>query len=370
MLIDSYIIALEKMKISNASLSGLRFAEIILHSPDVAKNRFSQLMAGIKGIGTSATLYASQSDRALNISAWIWGERAGATPSVVDGVETIDTTDAGSSFLGLNHDLYVTNPAIFNDMRLVLELGRHPPDLRSAAFERKATPDGAYWLYRRPTDSKRPAPSHKLEPVDLRKPDASGEDFVEPTAAAEHDIKNRVDEAMKLQVQLSAARAEAEVAKRTAEEMRQQLELERGAKQAAERAAAEARRQVELERSARLKTEREALAKVDEPAREPRSQNLTLPEPEKKIDTGSITPSLTQNSEKSSADFENSAPLQTQSPISAQNPSSTEAAPPLVKPDEPKRKSERKQRYKSGAERKRRPASGTAQQNWPFSEWN
>jgi esterase/lipase superfamily enzyme/Tfp pilus assembly protein PilF len=363
--------ALEKMKLSNANQSGLRFAEIILHSPDVAKSRFGQLMTGIKGIGTSATLYASQSDRALNISAWIWGERAGATPSVVDGVETIDTTAAGSSFLGLNHDLYVTNPAIFNDMRLVLELGRHPPDQRSPAFERKATPDGTYWVYRRPTDSKEPASNPKLEAVALRKPDASGQDSVEPTATTEYDLKYTADEAVKLQVQLSAALAEAEVAKRTAEELRQQLELERGAKQAAEHAAAEARQQVELERSARLKAEREALAKVDEPAREPRSLDLTRPEPEKKSDTGSITPSLTEKSEKSSADIENAAPLQTQAPLTAQDPSSTEAAPaPLVRPDETKKKPDSKQHSKTGAERKRRPASSTAQQNWPFNEWN
>ena len=77
-------------------------------------------------------------------------EKAGRTTSVFPGVETIDVTAAGSSFLGLNHDIYVTNPAIFNDMRLVLELGKHPPDERSASFQPTATQGGTYWLYRRP----------------------------------------------------------------------------------------------------------------------------------------------------------------------------------------------------------------------------
>jgi esterase/lipase superfamily enzyme len=147
--------ALEKIKLSNGLQPRLRFAEIILHSPDVASDRFSQLMRAINGLGTSVTLYASTSDRALNISAWVWGVvgRAGAVPSVVKGVETIDVTAAGSSFLGLNHDLYATNPAIFNDMRLVLELGTHPPDKRSSSFEPTTTADGTYWSYRRQASS-------------------------------------------------------------------------------------------------------------------------------------------------------------------------------------------------------------------------
>jgi hypothetical protein len=69
---------------------------------------------------------------------------------VFTGVETIDVTAAGSSFLGLNHDIYVTNPAIFNDMRVVLELGNHPPDKRSPElFQPKAAEGGMYWLYHR-----------------------------------------------------------------------------------------------------------------------------------------------------------------------------------------------------------------------------
>lgn len=143
--------ALEKIALSKDPNSGLRFAEIVLHSPDVDEDRFDQLMRELKGLGANFTLYASTSDRALGVSAWLWGVvgRVGAVPAVVPGVETIDITEAGSSLLGLNHDLYATNPAIFNDMRLVLELGKHPPDKRSAVFEPRATEGGVYWHYRR-----------------------------------------------------------------------------------------------------------------------------------------------------------------------------------------------------------------------------
>ncbi len=143
--------ALEKIKLSRVNQSNAPFSEIILHSPDVDSDRFGQLMKAINGLGANVTLYASTNDRALGLSGWIWGVvgRAGAVPSVVPGVETIDVTAAGSSLLGLNHDLYATNPAIFNDMRLVLQLGKHPPDARSSSFEPTATDDGTYWLYRR-----------------------------------------------------------------------------------------------------------------------------------------------------------------------------------------------------------------------------
>ena len=136
--------ALEKIALSKDPNSRLTFSEIVLHSPDVDEDRFDQLMRELKDLGANFTLYASTSDRALSVSAWLWGVvgRAGAVPAVVPGVETIDVTEAGSSLLGLNHDLYATNPTIFNDMRLVLELGTHPPDKRSAVFEPLATEGG------------------------------------------------------------------------------------------------------------------------------------------------------------------------------------------------------------------------------------
>src|SRR6185503_10465180 len=148
---------LEKIKIKRdgGHEAGARFAEIIMHSPDVAKDRFREVMREISGLVSGATLYASTNDRAISLSAWIWGDRVG--PSVVAGVETIDTTAAGSSFLGLNHDLYVTNPVIFNDMRSMLKQGMHPPDKRSPAFASTATPDGTFWLYRRDAVGGQPA---------------------------------------------------------------------------------------------------------------------------------------------------------------------------------------------------------------------
>lgn len=141
--------ALDKIKLKSGPSSRLLFAEVILHSPDVASGRFRQVMTAIHGLGSGATLYASATDRALGLSAWLSGEKAGGAPSVFPGVETIDVTAAGTSFLGLNHDLYATSPAIFNDMRLLLEFGTRPPDKRSVSFQPTATPEGTYWVYQR-----------------------------------------------------------------------------------------------------------------------------------------------------------------------------------------------------------------------------
>ena len=49
--------ALDIIKRTSGNQSPLRFAEIILHSPDVCSDRFAQVMTAIKGIGAGATLY-------------------------------------------------------------------------------------------------------------------------------------------------------------------------------------------------------------------------------------------------------------------------------------------------------------------------
>jgi len=212
--------ALERIKLNAGSESPLRFSEIILHSPDVGKTRFNQLMRAIHGLGTKTTLYESSGDRALGFSAWIWGVRAGAVPSVLSGVETIDTTAAGSNFLGLNHDLYATNPVIFNDMRLVLELGKHPPDKRSAAFEPTQTKDGTYWLYRRPSNGN----------VSLRATAATATVRTVPRVTDERDTQSPQPVAQPtsegtahLRADSDALRDETAALKRDSEELRRQL---------------------------------------------------------------------------------------------------------------------------------------------------
>lgn len=226
--------ALEKIKFSSRDLSRWAFAEIVLHAPDVDKDRFRQLMKSIKGVGRSVTLYASARDWALGISGWVWGlvGRAGAIPSVVAGVETIDVTAAGSSLLGLDHDLYATNPTIFNDMRRLLELGEHPPDKRSPVFQPTATENGTYWLYRQ-EDAEAKRLAEKAE--------------AERKAAWIAEAKRRADEAE------ANRKAEEAEAKRRAEDAE--------AKRLVEKAEAErkAEREAEAKRRAEGKTPQKSI---------------------------------------------------------------------------------------------------------------
>ena len=241
-----------------------------MHSPDVAKDRFSQVMAEVSGLGSGATLYAASNDRAIGLSRWIWGERV--DPTVFSGVETIDTTAAGSSFLGLNHDLYVTNPVIFNDMRYMLKQGKHPPDQRSAAFQSTATPDGTLWRYLRngaATSVVAAPPVAAVSKVSI--------DGAHPMTAVPAVAGNAVEAA-----ELKRARDESDALKQSAEELRAALVQAQDAKSAAKKAAEtlqsdvyraqqsarEAREELARERLARAMAEGDAAAARAELARE------------------------------------------------------------------------------------------------------
>jgi hypothetical protein len=306
---------LEKIKIRREARhdSGAEFAEIILHSPDVAKDRFSQVMAEVSGLGSGATLYTASNDRAIALSRWIWGERV--DPTVFSGVETIDTTDAGSSFLGLNHDLYVTNPVIFNDMRYMLKQGTHPPDQRSAAFQSTATPAGTLWRYRR---SEAAAPVAAAVPMPAISP--AGVNGAHPIPVAAPVVAGHDGGAG----ELKRARDERDALQRSAEELRTAL--------------AQAQAELERERRAREKAESDAATASTELARE-RALAARLLE-EKKTATAPIA-------------VPTAAPLTT----------GTTPAPP----DE-KAEAKRVRDANARAARKRRAAKEAAQ-NWPFSGW-
>jgi esterase/lipase superfamily enzyme len=306
---------LEKLKLKRdaGGHSGAAFAEIILHSPDVAKDRFSEVMAEVSSLGSAATLYAASNDRAIGLSRWIWGDRV--DPSAFSGIETIDTTAAGSSFLGLNHDLYVTNPVIFNDMRYMLKQGKHPPDQRSAAFQSTATPDGTIWRYLR----NEAAPSVAATPP-VAAVSAAGVENAHPIPVALPAVAEPHDNPL----DLKRARDESDALRRDSEELRQSL--------------TRAQEELERERQARAKAESDAAAAHAELARE-RALAARLLE-EKKAATAPVT-----------------------APSAA--PVTTGATTP---PPDAQAEAKRAREASARAARKRRAAKEAAQ-NWPFSGW-
>ena len=128
--------------------------EIIDAAPDVDPDLFAHMVKTIKDKGGKITLYASHGDWALWFSGLFRGlPRAGFIddkPLIITGVETVDITNAGTSYFALNHDVYASNPILVADMQRIIEKGEHPPDKRTKEFEPVVSKDGTYWRFRRP----------------------------------------------------------------------------------------------------------------------------------------------------------------------------------------------------------------------------
>jgi esterase/lipase superfamily enzyme len=100
-----------------------RIKALILAAPDINRTVFQNDVAPqLKAMAARATLYASREDRALKASREFAGASAlgDATGSigVFDGMDSIDATEAGTSFLG--HSDYGDSPALLRDIRAIL----------------------------------------------------------------------------------------------------------------------------------------------------------------------------------------------------------------------------------------------------------
>ena len=120
--------ALEEMAEDNpAPLDAPFFDQVVWASPDVDQADFLYTLPELLHLSRDMTLYASASDRALRLSRRIQGgyPRAGdVTPSpvVLDGLSTVDTTEAGDS--GIGHSDYA-GPAL-DDFRAIVWLSLEP----------------------------------------------------------------------------------------------------------------------------------------------------------------------------------------------------------------------------------------------------
>jgi esterase/lipase superfamily enzyme len=100
-------------------------------APDVDAGEFQTKYAKSVNLScTQATLYTSESDRALLLSHRIHGfMRLGETahpPPVFDGIDTVNITPIDPSLLG--HSYYGNQPVLLQDLRALVELGDPPSD--------------------------------------------------------------------------------------------------------------------------------------------------------------------------------------------------------------------------------------------------
>lgn len=142
---------LKDIKVS--SPPGVVISQIILAAPDVDRDNFENIAKDIQGLANGITLYASSSDKALNVSRRFHGgvPRAGDVPDggplVVPGIDTIDVTAASTDSLGLNHSSYAENNALLNDIQLLIQTGERPPEKRIPILEKVPSAKGDYWRY-------------------------------------------------------------------------------------------------------------------------------------------------------------------------------------------------------------------------------
>lgn len=126
------------------------FREIIMIAPDIDADVFRMDMAPrLARTGIHVTLYASSRDRALMASKAFHGyPRAGdsgETLVVVEGVETIDASDASGGFLG--HSYYAEDRRIMEDIFGLLQTGQRADN--RFGLEAVETGQGRYWTFRK-----------------------------------------------------------------------------------------------------------------------------------------------------------------------------------------------------------------------------
>jgi hypothetical protein len=66
---------------------------------------------------------------------------------VLDGIDTIDVTQASTDVLALNHSTYAERSALLNDIGLLLRTGERPPELRIPILQKVTTSAGSFWRY-------------------------------------------------------------------------------------------------------------------------------------------------------------------------------------------------------------------------------
>ncbi|MGH2435585.1 MAG: alpha/beta hydrolase [bacterium] len=139
------------------TVADFKLNEIVLAAPDISRKVFEQFAAQFVGLAKGgATLYASKNDLALMASKRVAGGlvRAGDVPKqgivIVPGVESIDISDASTSFFSTNHSAFADRAHLIEDMRLLFERSseKHPPDLRFPVYQLQGSQPKKWWRYR------------------------------------------------------------------------------------------------------------------------------------------------------------------------------------------------------------------------------
>jgi esterase/lipase superfamily enzyme len=143
---------------SGGQAPDFKLNEIVLAAPDVSRQVFEQFAARFVSLAKGGvTLYASNNDRAMAASKSVAGGlvRAGDVPQqgivIVSGVESIDISEASTSFFSTNHSTFADRAHLISDMQLLFERAKdkHPPDIRFRVYLTQGSTQKPWWRYRK-----------------------------------------------------------------------------------------------------------------------------------------------------------------------------------------------------------------------------
>jgi esterase/lipase superfamily enzyme len=135
--------AMQKIVAGAAAAAKKPFGHIIFAAPDVGTKVFRDLAKAHQALADKTTLYLSSRDRAVKSSAILHkGARAGFWPpvTVVDGIDSVDVTNADLSLLG--HGYYGAAEAVLYDMHELLLHNAQPVN----RVKVQPSDDGRYWV--------------------------------------------------------------------------------------------------------------------------------------------------------------------------------------------------------------------------------
>lgn len=127
--------------------------QVVLASPDIGAEEFRQRwIYELKSANAPRyTLYASNQDLPVAVSAWLHGEprlgSGGSGITVLSGLDSIDASAITKEWFGLSHSYFGDNETVMSDLFLVIHQGLEPgkrPRLKKATGSK-----GEYWEFKR-----------------------------------------------------------------------------------------------------------------------------------------------------------------------------------------------------------------------------
>jgi esterase/lipase superfamily enzyme len=130
-----------------------RIDQIILAAPDIDAAEFRSIAEKISPLAKGYTLYASSNDVAMQASrkAHKGFPRAGDVPEsgpiVVGGIDTLEISSLSTAWFSFNHNEYVEEKVLLNDVAQLLRNETHPPNDRDINYHPKPLLGLTYWYY-------------------------------------------------------------------------------------------------------------------------------------------------------------------------------------------------------------------------------